>query len=152
MCNIIRVFYSILFCTFMTLNLCQADSKVQHQNPIKKNHLSIAVAKSSTTEMPDKVGNAFLKRYDFNHFLKQARVRAEQTSSGKSFQTVGASKAKLWLKWFFFFIYGWTEWTELRNLQEPFSWTFVSCTISFTMSRQKRTKITGINAVKKLVN
>ena len=27
---------SILFCTFMVLNLCQADSKVQHQNPIQK--------------------------------------------------------------------------------------------------------------------
>ena len=41
-------------------------------------------------------GNAFLKRYDFNLFLKQARVGAEQISSGKSFKTVEASKAKLW--------------------------------------------------------
>ena len=24
---------SILFCTFIALNLCQADSKAQHQNP-----------------------------------------------------------------------------------------------------------------------
>ena len=42
--------YSIVFCTFMVLNLCQADSE-QHQSPIK-NHLPITVAKSSTTEMP----------------------------------------------------------------------------------------------------
>ena len=71
----------ILFCRFMMLNLCQADSKVQHQNC--KNHHSIAIAKSNTTEMPD-VGNAFLKRYDFNLFPKQARVGAERSSSGKS--------------------------------------------------------------------
>ena len=37
-------------------------------------------------------------------FLKQARVGAERTSSGKSFQTVGASKAKLWPKWFFIYV------------------------------------------------
>ena len=43
---------SILFCTFMALNVCQADSKVQHQN--QKNHISIAVGKSSTTETPDR--------------------------------------------------------------------------------------------------
>ena len=46
--------YSIIFCTFIALNLCQEDSKVQHQNPIKK-HLSIAIAKSSTNMMPDRV-------------------------------------------------------------------------------------------------
>ena len=39
----------------MVLDLCQAESKVQHQNPIKTNHLSIAVARSSTMEMPDRV-------------------------------------------------------------------------------------------------
>ena len=33
-------------------------------------------------------------------FLKQARVGAEQISSGKSFQTVAALKAKLWPKCF----------------------------------------------------
>ena len=46
-------FYSILFCTFIALNLCKADSKAQHQK--SRNHLSIAVAKSSTTETPDRV-------------------------------------------------------------------------------------------------
>ena len=50
-----RLFYSILFCTFIALNLCKADSKAQHQKSSLRNHLSIAVAKSSTTEMPDRV-------------------------------------------------------------------------------------------------
>ena len=48
-------FYSILFCTFIALNLCKADSKAQHQKSSLRNHLSIAVAKSSTTETPDRV-------------------------------------------------------------------------------------------------
>ena len=47
--------YSILFCTFIALNLCKADSKAQHQKSSLRNHLSIAVAKSSTTETPDRV-------------------------------------------------------------------------------------------------
>ena len=46
-------FNSILFCTFIVLNLCQADFKAQHQNPIK-NHHSIAIAKSNIMEMPDR--------------------------------------------------------------------------------------------------
>ena len=46
---------SIQFCTFMALNFCQADIKAQHQKSNFKNHLSIAVAKSSTTERPDRV-------------------------------------------------------------------------------------------------
>ena len=46
---------SILFCTFIALNLCKADSKAQHQKSSLRNHLSIAVAKSSTTETPDRV-------------------------------------------------------------------------------------------------
>ena len=58
----------------------------------------MAVAKSNTTEMPDslyaKLGKPFLRRTILTFFLKQARVRAEWTSSGKSFQVVGASKAK----------------------------------------------------------
>ena len=37
------------------LNLCKADSKAQHQKSSLRNHLSIAVAKSSTTETPDRV-------------------------------------------------------------------------------------------------
>ena len=49
------LFYSILFCTFIALNLCKADSKAQHQKSSLRNHLSIAVAKSSTTETPDRV-------------------------------------------------------------------------------------------------
>ena len=49
------LFYSILFCTFIVLNLCKADSKAQHQKSSLRNHLSIAVAKSSTTETPDRV-------------------------------------------------------------------------------------------------
>ena len=53
--NALLAFYSILFCTFIALNLCKADSKVQHQKSSLRNHLSIAVAKSSTTEMPDRV-------------------------------------------------------------------------------------------------
>ena len=48
-------FNSILFCTFIALNLCKADSKAQHQKSSLRNHLSIAVAKSSTTETPDRV-------------------------------------------------------------------------------------------------
>ena len=40
----------------------------------------------------------------------------------------------------------------LKNLQEPFIWTVVSCTISSTVSRQKRTKVTGMTTVKNLVN
>ena len=86
--------------------------------------------------------NAHLKRYDFNPFLKQARVRAERTSPGKSFQAMGA---KLWPKCFCLLMY---RLTELKKLQQH----FVSYTISFTMSRQKRTKLTGVTIVKKLVN
>ena len=50
---VMLLLYSIISCTFMALIFCQADSKAQHQNPIKKNHLSIV--KSSTTETPDRV-------------------------------------------------------------------------------------------------
>ena len=49
------VFHSILLCTFIVLNLCQTDSKAQHQNPINKIIISIAVAKSNTTETPGRV-------------------------------------------------------------------------------------------------
>ena len=60
---------TILFWTFIALNLCQKDSKVQDQNPVLKNHHSIAVDKSNTmgtlNRVYAKVGNAFLKRYDF---------------------------------------------------------------------------------------
>ena len=52
-CSIL--FYSILFCTFIALNLCKADSKAQHQKSSLRNRLSIAIAKSSTTETPDRV-------------------------------------------------------------------------------------------------
>ena len=38
---------------------------------------------------------SFLKRYDIILFLKQAKVGAEWTSTGKSFQTMGASEVKL---------------------------------------------------------
>ena len=41
---------------------------------------------------------------------------------------------------------------ELRNLQDLFIWMLISCAISSTMNRQKRTKIAGIAIVKKLVN
>ena len=54
------LFYSILFCTFIALNLCKADSKAQHQKSSLRNRLSIAVAKSSTTETPDRVYALFL--------------------------------------------------------------------------------------------
>ena len=62
------------------LNLCQADSEMQHQNPIKTNHHSIAVAKSSTTEKPNRVFAKlgmhfkFLKRYDINLFLNRREL------------------------------------------------------------------------------
>ena len=47
-------YFFILFCTFIALNLCQADSK--HSTKIQfKNHLSIAIAKSSTTEIAERV-------------------------------------------------------------------------------------------------
>ena len=47
--------YTLFIITFIAFNLCQADSKARHQSPIfKKNH-SIAVAKSNTTEMPNRV-------------------------------------------------------------------------------------------------
>ena len=86
--------------------------------------------------------------YDFNIFLKQASVGAEQTSSGKLFQTVGASKANLCFWGVFLFMY---RWIELSNLQEPFIWMVGCCTISSTTSRQKRPKVTGMTIVKKLV-
>ena len=80
-------------------------------------------------------------------FLKQVKVGAEQISSGKSFQTVEAPKAKLWPKCFLSFMY------RMRNLQEPFIWTDVCCTISSTMSRQKiKYIVTGMTTVKELVN
>ena len=57
---------SILFCSFIALNLsAKADSKVQHQNAIKNHHSiwAIAIAMSITTEMTDrlyaKVGKPF---------------------------------------------------------------------------------------------
>ena len=100
----ILAFYSILFCAFMMLGLCLISARRNTKIQFKKNHLSIAVAKSSTAETPDRVytklGMPLLERYDFNLFLKQSRVGAERTSSGKSFQIVVASKAKLWPKCF----------------------------------------------------
>ena len=60
----------------------------------------------------------------------------------------GSIKSKAAAKVIFLFMY---RWTELRNLQEPFIWMVISCTISST-SRQKRTKVTGMTIVKKLVN
>ena len=39
----------------MALNLCQVDSKEQHHNSGLKNHHSIAVDKSNTTEMPNRM-------------------------------------------------------------------------------------------------
>ena len=75
----------------------------QHKNPIKK---IIIPAKSNTTEMPD------MKRYDFNIFLKQVSGGAEQSSSGKSFQTNGVSKAKLCPKCFFINV-------QMDRIEEP---------------------------------
>ena len=61
----------------MVFYLCQTDSKAQHQSPILKNHHSIAVAKSNTIETLDRVfailGKPFLKKYDLNLFLRQAK-------------------------------------------------------------------------------
>ena len=43
-------------------------------------------------------------------------------------------------------------WIVLINLLEPFIWMVVSCTISSTTIRQKKTKITGMTSLKELVN
>ena len=43
----------------------------------------------------------------------------------------------------------------MDRIEEPprtFVWTVVSCTTSATLSRQKRTKVTVVTIVKKLVN
>ena len=48
----------------------------------------------------------------------------------------GGIKSKAVAKVIFGFMY---RWTELRNLQEPFIWMVVSCTISSATSGQKRT-------------
>ena len=61
----------------------------------------------------------------------------------------GGIKSKAVAKVIFGFMY---RWTELRNLQEPFIWMVVSCTISSATSGQKRTKVTGMTTVKKLIN
>ena len=75
----------------------------------------MTIVKSSTTETMDRLyakwGVPFW-RYDFNLFLKQARAGTELTSSGKSFQTVGASKAKLWSKCFFTYV-------QMNRIVEP---------------------------------
>ena len=83
----------------MALNLCKADSKTQHKNPIQKIIIPQKLP-SPVPQTPDRVyaklGSVF-EELDFFEtvtlFLKQVRVGAERTSSGKSFQTVGASKA-----------------------------------------------------------
>ena len=49
------LFYSILLYTFMARNLCQTDSKAQHQNPISKIIYPIAIAKSTSMETLDRV-------------------------------------------------------------------------------------------------
>ena len=59
----------------------------------------------------------------------------------------GGIKSKAVAKVIFGIMY---RWTELRNLQEPFIWMVVSCTISSATSGQKRTKVTGMTTVKKL--
>ena len=87
-----------------------------------------------------------MKRYDFNVFLKQAIVGAEGTSSGKSFQTMGASNAKLWSSVF------WT-YVQMDRIEEPprsFYLMVVSCTISSTTVGQKSTKVTGMEETCKL--
>ena len=52
-------------------------------------------------------------------------------------------------KLFFLFMY---RWIELRNIQEPFIRMVVSGNIYSTTSSRKRTKVTGMTSVKKLVN
>ena len=44
------------------------------------------------------------------------------------------------------------KWVILRNLQEVFIWTVLSCSISSTMNRQKRTEIAWMTTMKKLIN
>ena len=66
-------------------------------------------------------------------------------SSGRSFQTVGASKSKAVVKVFLEFMY---RWTELRNLREPFIWQLY--VVSSTKSRQKRIKVTGMTPLTNL--
>ena len=70
----------------------------------------------------------------FTFFLKQARVGAEKTSSGKSFQIVGSSKAKLWPQCFVFVIY-----VQMDRIEEaPSTFHLNDCILyySFTMSRR----------------
>ena len=40
----------------------------------------------------------------------------------------------------------------MRSFQELFIWTVISCAISFTTNRQKRTEIAWMTTVKKLIN
>ena len=60
----------------------------------------------------------------------------------------GSIKSKAVAKVIFLFMY---RLRDLRNLQETFIRMVLSCTISST-SRQKRSKVTGMIIVKKLVN
>ena len=128
------LFYSILFCTFIALNLCKADSKAQHQKSSLRNHLSIAVAKSSTTETPDRVyakvgmpcGRDMILTFSWNGESWGRTYLIRQM-----IPDCGGIKSKAVAKVIFGFMY---RWTELRNLQEPFIWMVVSCTISSATS------------------
>ena len=84
---------------------------VRHQVQFN-NHHSRDVARSTTTETPGNLDTKVGKLYqrDSIFFLKQARVGAERTSSGKS---CGRIKSKTVTKVFFSFVY---RWVELRNL------------------------------------
>ena len=61
----------------------------------------------------------------------------------------GGIKNKTVAQVFFRFVY---RWLILKNPQEAFIGKAVSCARSFTMNRQRRTKIDGITSMKKLIN
>ena len=84
--------------TFIALNLCQkTGSKANHTKTLLNIHRHCRGQhhRERRKRLEIKGGYAFSKRFNFSFDLKEASEFAEWTSSGRSFQIIGVSSAKL---------------------------------------------------------
>ena len=89
--NMLFNYHLLYFCTALSLIIMLSSHYYLHKSKTL----------NQLTQCPFTGTLLLLKRYIFNLFLKQGRVGAERTSSGKSFQTLRVSKAKHVAKVFF---------------------------------------------------
>ena len=111
------VLYSVLLWHLISARQTLRTTPTPNSN--SQYHLSIAIAKSSTIEMPDRVYTKLgmhFRRYTLLTFFSN---RGEMGQNGPH----QANHSKLWeYQKCFLFMY---RCTKLRNLQEPFIWMLV---------------------------